>query len=346
MKVAIITQPLRYNYGGLLQNYALQQVLIKMGHTPITFDQDIWNPPFSVKIKIIIRSLFAKSNPFKLFVKRNIRATSKARKIADFIRLERKYKPDAYIVGSDQVWRPKYNYLLDGCFLTFTDHPKKVAYAASFGTDEWEYSKEETCRYANYLKDFKYVSVREQSAIVLCKQHFGVDAQHVLDPTLLLKAQDYLEICMPETGKHEKYLFTYILDTSIVKQEVVKAYCEKNGCEEVCGGRNRNGEKERKLGVEEWLTYLSHASFVMCDSFHGTVFSILMHRPFAVLTNDERGNARLMSLLEILGLSNRLIVNFSDLEKVLNQEIKWETVDSKINSFRKSSLQWLSIALA
>lgn len=344
MKIAIITQPLDSNYGGLLQNYALQQVLKKMGHSTITFDQTGWLPPIIIKIKIALKSLFTMHNPFKSFVEKNINTTPKAKCLSDFKKFEKKYKPDAYIVGSDQVWRPKYNIFLDSCFLTFTDSKTKIVYAASFGTDDWEYNTQETKRYASCLKAFKAIGVRERSAVTLCKEHFGIDAQLVLDPTLLLEAEDYQKICI-SNNKHNPYIFTYILDSADWKRDMVKDVCNIRSCKEVAGLKGMNGNIGKRLTVEEWVSYLKNASFVICDSFHGTIFSILMHRPFLVLGNSKRGNTRLLSILEAVGLKNRLVMENEVIDIVNLPSINWTDIDQRISKLRSESIDFLSKAL-
>ena len=108
-----------------------------------------------------------------------------------------KGKYDYVVIGSDQTWRPSisadiYNFFLD--FLQDENQIKKIAYATSFGTDQWEFSEEQEKRCKQLVKQFDAVSVREESGISLCQQFLDVDAEHVLDPTLLLKQEDYLKI--------------------------------------------------------------------------------------------------------------------------------------------------------
>ena len=98
---------------------------------------------------------------------------------------------DAFIVGSDQVWRPSYNQHLEQAFLNFTENwknVKRIAYAASFGVDNWEFTKKQTKECKRLVQKFDFVSVREDTAVNLCKEHLGIEATHVLDPTLLLSA--------------------------------------------------------------------------------------------------------------------------------------------------------------
>ncbi len=340
MKIAIITQPLESNYGGLLQNYALQQILKKMGHKPITFDQ---HPSLPTRIKIFISRLCEGSGCFNSFKKRYICATEKANNLRDFEKFEKIYKPDAYFVGSDQVWRPVYNRFLDCSYLAFSRSKRKIAYAASFGTDQWEYNDTDTEKYAKLLQSFKAIGVREQSAITLCKNHFKADAQLVLDPTLLLDSSDYQTLCLPIKDKQE-YVFTYMLDCDIWKRKMVKQLCNLYSCKEIAGLYNANGSKAKRLSVEQWITYLTNATFVVCDSFHGTVFSILMHRPFIVLGNSYRGNTRLISLLQSVGLENRLLLDYSEISKL--PTIEWDKVDQKLDNLRIESFNFIKQALS
>ena len=237
MKIGIITQPLHNNYGGLLQNYALQQVLKRMGHEPITLRSGTallsyskWNylAHFSlwyVKYYIykylgykIDRPITQKQYSYdsagmNAFVTRNIICTRPLLKHQSEELLE--LNIDALIVGSDQVWRPSYN--TDIMYFQFLGFAKgldliRISYAASFGTNKWEFTKRETLEAGRLLQKFDAVSVREESAVTMCKEHFGVDATWVLDPTMLLNIDDYLSLCKDVAPVVDKYIFAYILD--------------------------------------------------------------------------------------------------------------------------------------
>ena len=341
--VAIITQPLTTNYGGLLQNWALQQVLKDMGFSPITFDQTDWNPSFSVKVKLCILRMLRPRSSFEKFIRQNIIKTRKSRQYSDFERCDRKYKPYAYIVGSDQVWRPKYNKFLDASFLSFTDNSRKIAYAASFGTDICEFSKEQCEKYSAALAKFTAISVREAAGVTLCRQEFNAEVTKVLDPTLLLTREKYQGI-MPENDDNN-HIFSYILDNDKWKCNVVGAVCTQYNLPEVPGKYDKFGFLPPPLSVEQWLSELRTARFVVCDSFHGLVFSLLMHRPFIVLANKKRGNERLTSLLSSLGLEGRLVDEGYNFDNMLNQQIDWTSVDEKLDLLRKESISFLTKAL-
>ena len=197
MKIGILTQPLQANYGGLLQNYALQQVLLRAGHEVETID---WTPSYkSLRYRLyrikwtILSFLFPKKFP-KLkyqptddekkviqqhtnhFISTYIHHT-KTIMFKDGFRHQAKVgKYDAYVVGSDQCWRPCYNAFLSSMFLDFAkdEKVKRIAYAASFGTDQWEFTQEMTSICTPLAQKFNFVSVREYSGIKLCKEHLGV----------------------------------------------------------------------------------------------------------------------------------------------------------------------------
>ena len=107
-----------------------------------------------------------------------------------------RYEYDAYVVGSDQVWRPNYNPFMKAMFLGITEREdvKRIAYAASFGTSKWEFSPQMTSECAVLAKKFDMITVREKSGVDLCREYFGVEATWVLDPTMLLNREDYEKV--------------------------------------------------------------------------------------------------------------------------------------------------------
>src|SRR5690554_3672694 len=216
MKIGILTQPLHNNYGGLLQNFALQKALRGLGHEVYTINiKNRESSKFRKYASILKRSTQRLSGQnVRLrswptlkeaeiishytgqFVKRNIKTTDVITRKVDATLLN-DYKFDAYVVGSDQVWRPKYSPQLPTYFLDFLKHNsdvKKIAYAASFGVDYWEFNESQTAEFKRLIKLFDAVSVREDSGIALCKKHFDVEAVHLLDPTTLLTKDDYITL--------------------------------------------------------------------------------------------------------------------------------------------------------
>ena len=313
MKVGIITQPLDHNYGGILQNYALQNVLIKNNIDSITLDylpgkQSLFRYILSC-IKTCLLSFTSRKRSFykwnsedvyrkKIFddfVKKNIVKTKIIRKYqSKWIGLN---ELDALVVGSDQVWRPKYNYRLADVYLKFSKglFIKRIAYAASFGVDNWEYTPRQTRVCSALAQKFDAISVREESGVKLCKEHLGVDATWVLDPTLLLKKEDYLPICKDIPICTEKYLAVYVLDEN---EQVTETY-EKEAVKRGLVVKKFHADSKSTLTIPEWLAMFRDASYVVTDSFHGTVFSIIFGKEFKCLYNKSRGSARFDSLLKL-----------------------------------------------
>ena len=359
MKIGIITQPLSSNYGGILQNYALQQTLVRLGHQPYTFDlgRFNWLDWSIVVVKVTIKKLLLykcnfpitpirqqkKEAPLRRFVYKYI-SLAKPRVTRLSSSLVRKNRIDALVVGSDQVWRPMYNYKIEDMYLSFAEclNMRKVAYAASFGTEQWEYSLPQQQRCAQLAKKFDAISVREESGVQLCKDYLGVEAKHVLDPTMLLCADDYnklLEGIAPI--EQEKYLFVYMLDITEEKLKYVESVADKLKLKLLV--KSAGAKVSDSDSIEQFLLEFRDAEYVITDSFHGTVFSILYNKDFVVLGNEKRGQARFGSLLRLLGLESRLINNLSKIESV--GDIDWLNVNNKLNILRRDSLEYLRQSL-
>ena len=240
---------------------------------------------------------------------------------------------DVFIVGSDQVWRPTYSYV-PTYFLEFTkDMPvKRIAYAASFGVDHCdEYEPEILRRCRISAKRFDAISVREDSGVKLCRDFLGVDAIHLLDPTMLLEKKDYLML-IEEADKNisENLLMCYILDNNPKVSNIVQILAEKLGLipleiiphHDSTIGLKNNLRKELP-SISTWLAGFRDAKFIITDSFHGTVFSIIFNKPFLVIANSKRGLTRFSSLLRIFDLEDRVITNMDD--------ICWDDYLSNIN---------------
>lgn len=333
MKIGILTQPLLNNYGGILQNFALQRILQENGFESITID---YVPPRITLarcvchwIKSFVLLLLGKKRPFLLnrnpkkrkasfteFINQRINKTDLVYKYSDRIGINRF---GTLIVGSDQVWRPLYNYNIKDKFLSFCKNVKnlkRIAYAASFGVDNWEYTPKQTRECSRLAKKFDAISVREESGVKLCKEHLGVNATWVLDPTLLLTKEDYLPICKEVPICNEKYLAVYVLD----ENEEVTATYEKEAAARGLIVKKFHADSKSTLTVPEWLAMFRDASYVVTDSFHGTVFSIIFGKEFKCIYNKGRGAARFESLMNLYN-------------------------SGKLEEMREFSLNWLKNAL-
>ncbi|EKT54125.1 polysaccharide pyruvyl transferase family protein [Providencia burhodogranariea] len=369
MKIGILTQPLRNNYGGLLQAYALQAFLKKHGHDVMTVDFQKENKPrffgfkgialnitkkyiFRKKIKSILPLTEKDKNKINQhsarFIAQNINRTQLITSLEEFTYLTQ-YNFDAYIVGSDQVWRPPYSPGMSAFFLEFLKDDiktKRIAYAASFGVDHCdEFSKDELIRYTALAKKFDLIGVREDSAVNLCDRHFGIKAEHVLDPTLLLEKDDYIELIKKDNlPPLDGDMMVYVLDQTEEKKRIISEV--KNKYKLKPYSIMPNDIDDVYPPVTKWLKGFMDAKFIVTDSFHGVVFSIIFNKPFIAIGNNDRGLARFLSILKLFNLENHLIVQLQDLEKTLNLlPINYTIINDLLKIKKEHSVLFITNAL-
>lgn len=257
------------------------------------------------------------------------------------------YKLDALVVGSDQVWNPLMgNIDIKDRYLQFAESSsiKRIAYAASFGVDKWEYTPEQTDAAKRLVRKFDAVSVREESGTALCRKWLNVEAEWVLDPTLLLHKENYEKLCegIPVC---RNFLMAYILDAD----RAVSRYVESVAARCNLPVKYVYADAYMSLTIQEWLAMFRDASVVITNSFHGTVFSIIFNKQFLVLPNEKRGLARIQSLLSIFRLDERFQRDMKINGGLCTEQIDWGKVDSilkreqnKSVNFLKSSIQGCS----
>ena len=377
MRIGILTLPLHTNYGGILQAYALQTVLERMGHEVVVFDtpNKCPLPPFKdipkCFLKRIVKKLLGRNQ--KIFyeyyqnnkvipvvsqnTQRFINSYIHRKEIRDFKELvEDSY--DAIVVGSDQIWRPIYfvpgwrRQSIENAFLSFTSKwkIKRLSYAASFGTKEWEYTNEQTLKCKSLLQVFDAISVRENDGVTLCKEYFDIDPVHVLDPTMLLNEADYsIFFQKGNTPMSKGTLLNYILDVNENKKTLIRdvanlkkmiAFSVNNSYE---NDETKPLNERIKPSVEIWLRGFYDAEFVITDSFHACVFSILFKKQFVVVGNKERGLSRIESLLKCFGIGNRIVEDSAQVMRL--PLINYDMVYAKLENYRKKSLDFLNVAL-
>lgn len=378
MKVAILTQPLGHNYGGMLQNWALQKCLVNLGHEVVTINYRMPivrkrpNPKSLVRPLVILLVSGLKRNEFKVnqtwtdpryrrmreFVIKNISITEPLFPPLTF-EATMSLGIEALVVGSDQVWRPSYspnllNYFCD--FLPENAKQVRVAYAASFGSSEKEFSDGMKMTCAELLGKFEAVSVREESAVTLCQRLFDVLPEHVADPVLLLQEKDFLPLFEGQKAVSQKLIATYLLDVKAEKVKVANVVADFLESDlrylTPFAGQGRLA-KLRALSAEYecpslWLSNIKHSAFVVTDSFHGLCFSLIFRRPFIVMGNVNRGLDRFNSILSLVGLKDRLLSSDAselEVQKMIETPIDWEDVHERLGSFRNRSLLFLQDSL-
>ena len=337
-KIATITFHWATNYGAVLQSYALQKTIRCLG-----FDNEIIDyVPVRVDLLHKLKEIF--NRDFVFFTKE--KKIKKFRK-QELVLSKKRYKTnkslftcsDNYstiITGSDQIWNPSFTMLAEGkptlsYYLNFAGAAKRVSYAASFGATILKESMK--TEILPKLRDFSAISVRERTAQDILAS-MGVDSRVVLDPTLLLKREDYETLCDKAEKTNPKKVFCYALKNG--ECEISSIY------NNICGLLGDAPEPDGVYGVYEWLNNIKESEFVVTNSFHGTVFAILFHKPFVSVKIKGSGmNDRLITLLSELGLINRFCENAEEAVRCFDRVIEWDCVDDKIEQLRHSSIEFL-----
>lgn len=366
MKICILTQPLGQNYGGIMQCYALEQVLIRMGHEPVAID---WIHPSPVrKILSYTKQLFLHAigkkrgklrswltnkekkflfNENFLFIQKELRMSKPMIATKRMAPL----KPnqfDCYIVGSDQVWTLSSSPRFKTFFLDFTEKEtsaKKIAYAASFN-GEWKIKKSMESSISYYARRFDALSCREESASKILAEKWGTKVQTVLDPTFLLNKDDYVHL-FPLDAKRKIGVFGYFLDDRTENEDLLKYIAEHHDYtrESICI-ETMIKSNSPLCSPREWLSKIYNAQFVITDSFHGMVFSIIFEKDFIVLLNTRRGGKRFIDLLNAIGLSNRCIKQNDSLSPdIFKEHIDYSIVNMRLKELKLKSIEFLLNAL-
>ena len=338
------------NYGSVLTYYALQKTLREMGLSPLMIDK----PGAS---KDDIERLNTHS---RRFAKEHFHI-SQPYALKDLNILNRHC--DTFIIGSDQVW----NYGISKNFgksfyLDFVDdNKKKIAYAVSFGHNVDFAPPAERVAISRLMRRFDAIAVREDNGVQLCKDIYGVEATHVLDPVFLIDPEQYHELANRSTCKEEApYMLAYILDVTPEKKELMLQMSRDLGLRllVLLDGFSDSAEKNRKIldldenvrmniEVYDWLYYFKNASYVLTDSFHGTSYAILFGKQFLPLTNKRRGYARFASLAHLLDFESRLINE--PIEAIQNKKymevVNYDYINRVITTERTRCRDWLHNAL-
>lgn len=350
--------PVKENYGGIVQIAALYHFLEEYGYEPFLIRKKYDEIPW----KIILRYILT-HNPFywiydyKNLTKRRKRAEPLEKFIENFFKNKTKpiYNKADYIkytnnfntiiVGSDQVWR--YAYIRSDFRYYFLDFlpssTKRISYAASFGVDNWEGNINTIQTVQKLLTEFNAISVREKSGLNICKSVFNINtAAHVLDPTFLPEIEFYNEIIGGEKFTRKIGLFSYVLDSTDDIKNALNYVSERLGIP-IKAIRLTDYNNTINPSVSEWLYNFREAKFIVTDSFHGVVFSILFKKQFICVGNKKRGYTRFESLLNLFELNDRLVFNFEDtnLKKILDNPIDYSRVEVLKNENKERSKNFL-----
>lgn len=378
-KIGITTIVRVNNYGAELQAYATQKVLQDLGYDAEIIDYLFYKHPrhfatkqsrplFPMGIKKMmaeflyphitrIKQVFQNNDAqkkrearFDAFHKNNTRFSDEYRSIEDLFRAKMNY--DVYMVGSDQVWNPGIYSSLDPYFLKFAPAGKrKISYASSFGVSElpavaYDY-------YRKSLQELDAISVRESQAVDLVESVSGQEAYWVLDPTLLIRSEDWRSVAIAPTLVPERYVLLYELTPCPYLKTLAEHIAGLMHCKVVSITKDANCVEQKgniiniaDAGPAEFLALFKDAGFVVTNSFHGTAFSVNMNRPFFVVApSRKQNNSRQQSLLGLFGLEDRMLSEGESMPKEEQLKIDYSIVNQKLMMERQKSLDYLITAI-
>lgn len=384
-KVALVSCYFKDNYGSLLQTYALQKALQKKEVNCVNIDISNLNRIISARKKKYYLSQFCnfpflkqKSGMVALLIRiklnKKLKANTAIRRKkhnqfrADYFVMSKQYSDFSeltqnvddytdFIVGSDQLWLPV-NVVGDYYTLNFVpENINKISYSTSFGVSVVPDKYKQ--QYVTFLNRINHLSVREKTGQRLVKELTGRDAELVCDPTLLLNQDDWLKLAVPPQTRIEgDYIFCYFLGTNVVHRKFAERLKATTGYKIVsinhCDEYVKYSEKfadyaPYDVGPQEFLYLIRNAKYVLTDSFHGTVFSLVMNTPFfsfrRFTANKVSTNSRIDTLLEVVGLIDRILSGEEDVQKVTSVDIDFEKVNSALEDYRQKSYAFLMGAL-
>lgn len=344
MRISILTFSKELNYGANLQCYALCRTLQNMGHEVKIIDAELPQPStawYSRLLRLPEKFWFAR------FRRRYLNIYTRTYKTVDDLRTNCP-DSDLYIVGSDQVWNTRITCRSNPLVYFFSFLPesaRRISYAASFGHAEWQ-SPELTEEVKTLLGKFEAISVREDTAVDICRDVFGAEAVRVADPTLLLISYD--ELCGKYDQRRETnelLYFPFVHDNE--EQAILADFARDHGLKAVAmmSFHRYPGFVRRMLvSLKDWLNSIRYARIVVSHSFHCMVFCILFHRRFVAVPLKGK-QTRQINLLKQLGLEDHICEDKTQLretlERILNKDIDFQEVEKKIEKMRQQAKDFL-----
>lgn len=365
-KVGIVTFQNANNFGAVLQAYATQKALEKMGYQVyiINYDNPIIGnnykvfPPLSKNplksIRRIIISLgrikpnIERIKSFDKFRNEYLNLTEPMRK-NDILNRPPKY--DVYVSGSDQIWNPKFTKNLDDIYtLNFgPESVKRIAYASSTGNAMESKNNDEL--YKQKLKMYDYISVREKSAATRLEKLLNTEIFTALDPSLLLDKNDWYELSKSIKEPNYKYILSY--NPGGAKDlyfETINSIAKKTGYHVIYLdiGDKKNIVVDNKVSKysaspDEFVSLVENAELVVTSSFHGLAFALNLNIKVMVVYGWIYD--RLENLLNILDLKDIVVNDKEDIEKIYNKDINWDKVNKLLGKEREKCLKWLDDSL-
>lgn len=365
-KIGVITFHAAHNFGSVLQAYALQSFIEnnfnnisyeiinfrtteqKELYKPLKKWNNLKNVMKNVMMLPFLKQYIKKYDKFEHFIKYDLNITKKEyHDSKELIELCDSY--DYYISGSDQIWNVRTKDFSDVYYLSFTKSKNKIAYAPSFGPLEIEWEKYDKKNISTYLKEYNKISVREIGSVENILKLIDKEVPILIDPTMLLTGTEWGKIESKVSVKFE-YIFLYCLEPSVKLINKVKEISKIMNLPVVISKYNNKYDyinpfiKMYDVGPNDFISLIKNAKLVISTSFHGTVFSILLHRPFFTIECDK--DKRIWNLLKMVRMEKR---NLNINQKIINNNdvynLDFTIADKIINDERIKSKNFLIGAL-
>ena len=368
MKVDIITRHSVPNYGSLLQSYATQKVIEKMGFEAEIINYTRYEERYNNLVNTLIKGKKWDKNIVTRTIYKMIQTPNYARMYKKFEKYRKNFlkeskleygnlqelkdnipEADVYCSGSDQIWGKIGTVEYDEAyFLQFVENKQKrcIAYSSSFGKEDINGELEKNI--CKLLKNYNDILVREDTAKSILKKHGFENVEQVLDPTLLLNREQWSELANKTKNKYKKYILVYQLHDNKKFDKYAKEFSKRTGLKLLRISPSiyhitRSGKLVYLPDQYEFLSLFENAEYVLTDSFHATVFSIIFNRKFIDILPGKT-STRIISMLNLTGLQNRILTKYDDFS-FINKDIDFEKCNAIIEVERQKSMKLLKNAI-
>lgn len=349
------------NYGSALQSWALSETLKKLGHTPVLIDycpdilrdKDPLNPMKNMwdtdaesrrQCELSLPAIRVNYEKFERFYTEQFNRTRKKYFSAQFNDVVTDEDIDAFVCGSDTIFCVDEFGIDDGYYANYPcmKNGHTISYAASFGDSH--FTPETYALLNDRLQNFKAIGIREIGMLPYVREHTEVRAEKVLDPTLLLEQNDFARIEAPRL-EQERYILLYARRYNPQMFEYAEKVAAKLGCKIVdISLRATNADRHcmrYDAGVEEFISLVHHAEYVITNSFHGMIVAVHYCKPFVIFSR-EQCDTKIDEVLELFGLSDRKQVHACDSVPSVPD---YEQVHTRIRQARVHSINFLQDSL-
>lgn len=366
MKVDIITRHSVPNYGSLLQSYATQKTIEKLGHEAEIINYTRYEERYENLANTLLKGKKWDNNKFTRFIYKFIQTPNYARMYKKFAEYRKDFLretineygnlseltenipvSDVYCSGSDQIWGKIGTSEYDPVyFLEFAKNKRCIAYASSFGKTEMSFELNENLD--GLLNKYEKILVREDSAKEILKNKGFENVEHVLDPTLLLNEDEWKELSRKARKPKGKYILIYQLHDNIEFDKFAKKFAKKLNFKLIRISPSfyhikRSGKLVYLPDQYEFLSYFENAEYILTDSFHATVFSIIFNKKFIDILPGKT-STRITSMLKLTNLEDRILNNYNDFS-FIDKNIDFTFANDIIKNERDKSIKLLKEAI-